>query len=175
MKKTKKKLVLIVLTIFLSVLVTSGISVYAAYKYASADIQYGDKNVKQALDELYSNQSQKSKIYYLGTGTSINVKNKLPNDYSRLTANNFIIGTKKLDAKQAQYQSSTGRTHVTAGFNGFELTKSYNSSTGVLTLSGNTYRTWVFKDDYFGGYPNGNGRTDGTFTPFTYVVVGSIK
>lgn len=175
MKNSKKKIIFIIFTVILGLAATSGISVFAAYKYFSSDVQYGSQSVENALNDLYSNQKVLADVYYLGTGTSINVKNKLPNDYSKLTVNDFIIGTTKADAKQAQYQSSTPRTHASGGFNGFELTKSYNSSTGVLTLSGNTYRTWAFKDNTFGGYPNGDAHTDGTVTPFAYAVVGNIQ
>lgn len=66
-----------------------------------------------------------------GSGT-INIKN-LTDDYANKTESNFIIDVTKSpsvitsDATNASYKSKA---------TGFTVSKSYNSSTGVLTISG---------------------------------------
>lgn len=79
-----------------------------------------------------------SALVYLGVGTSFNVKNSYPTKYARFTADNFLI-------KQIQHFNGGGNSGY--AYNGsrstqgqytandaFSLTKSYNSSTGVLTI-----------------------------------------
>ena len=76
-------------------------------------------------------------IVSLGTGTSINVKSKLPDVYKTLTKDNFFVEIKSFasnggarNTDDAQYPQF-GSIDCSA-----TMSKSYNASTGVLTISG---------------------------------------
>lgn len=73
-----------------------------------------------------------TKPILLGTATSFNVKNVLPNSYSTLTADNFFIQTiqNQMSGAHTEQQVYADRSN---GNYGVEIQKSYNSSTGVLT------------------------------------------
>ena len=104
-------------------------------------------SIANAIKNITNNVSVSS----LGGGTSINVKNALPNDYSRLNNNSFIIEYRSLSANGgaslhgAQYPQQ-GSISAKA-----TMSKSYNASSGILTISGvscsNSYqngdRTWT--------------------------------
>ena len=80
-----------------------------------------------------------NKVYYLGTGTSFNVKAKLPTLYSSLTESNFVLTSiPSLSASGSKggmvSKSGGGIYSVSSSASAvYSLTKSYNSSTGVLT------------------------------------------
>ena len=76
-------------------------------------------------------------IVSLGTGTSINVKSKLPDVYKTLTKDNFFVEIKSFasnggarNTDDAQYPQF-GSIDCSA-----TMSKSYNASTGVLTIKG---------------------------------------
>lgn len=73
-----------------------------------------------------------TKPILLGTATSFNVKNVLPNSYSTLTVDNFFIQTiqNQMSGAHTEQQVYADRNN---GNYGVEIQKSYNSSTGVLT------------------------------------------
>ena len=95
-------------------------------------------------------------ITNLGSGTSIDVKSKLPNDYSRLSTNNFIVELVKItaDGGARNVDDSIYPQFGTIAANA-TMSKSYNNITGILTISGlechNTSQTsgWV---RYVNGY-----------------------
>lgn len=172
-----------IIIIILIVLLIGCLSVYAAsvtYKYHSIAVKYtSDKSVKDALDELYQlyyDDSQKSRVYYLGTGTSFNLKEKFPDKYENLTGANFIVGTVGASQTIAKYTANGSYRYATGGYTGFQLAKSYNNTTGILTITGNGFTVWTFIDSYFsGGVGTADARTGGTVTPFAYVVLGDIS
>ncbi len=62
MKFVKKNIKLII-GLIIGIIMTSGISVYATYKYFASEVKYtDDKSVSQALDELYANKSDVSEL-----------------------------------------------------------------------------------------------------------------
>ena len=99
-------------------------------------------------------------ITNLGSGTSIDVKSKLPNDYSRLSINNFIVELVKItaDGGARNVDDSIYPQFGTIAANA-TMSKSYNNITGILTISGlechNTSQTtgWV---RYVNGYATVN-------------------
>ena len=159
----------------LGVLLASGVTAFASYTYFSSDVKYGNKSVEDALNEIYEYQNQTSKIYYLGTGTSFDVKSKLPDKYQQLSNDNFIVGTVSAPAKYAQYRAGNNHIYTSGGFKGFTLNKSYDSGTGKLTVSGNSYTAWTFIDDFFSDGSRTDATANGSVTPYAYVVVGNIQ
>ncbi len=79
-------------------------------------------------------------VYFLGTGTSFNIKTKFPNDYQKFTDDNFIVMPGDSPSTGGSVgEINTGDAHPGASF-ALRYTKpsvSYNASTGVVTVSGN--------------------------------------
>ena len=70
MKFLKKNLKLVI-GIIIGLVLATGITAYATYKYFASDIEYTDnKNVAQALNELYGMSQLEDRIATLETGTS---------------------------------------------------------------------------------------------------------
>ena len=95
-------------------------------------------NTQDAINELYNiaiNNSQS--VVYLGTGTSFNLSSY--SGYQNFTANNFIVGVQSGTGSGQVYTKvglsggGSASTHVYMG--SFSVSKSYNASTGVLTVS----------------------------------------
>ena len=107
-----------------------------------------------------------TKVYYLGTGTSFNVKSKLPNDYNKLTNANFIVGASGIGSATTR-PYSYGKGDITFSVGTKNISKSYNASTGVLTLSNTSYSITTT-------HPGGV-TASGNFSCFAYAVVGTIN
>ena len=65
--------------------------------------------------------------------TSVNIKNSYPDIYMNLTTDNFALEAYRLYANFRDYPYSTSV---------YPTISSYNSSTGVLTMSGKNSITW---------------------------------
>ena len=89
--------------------------------------------IATAIDKIANNVT----ITSLGGNTSIDVKSKLPNDYSRLTKNNFIVELVKIvaDGGARNVDDAIYPQFGTIDANA-TMSKSYNASTGRLTISG---------------------------------------
>ena len=166
-----------ILIMILVIILSSGVTAYAVYNYQASQVLYSkngtETTVKDALDELYNNLTG---VCYLGTGTSFDIKSIFPDNYTSLTEDNFIIGVQRKDAGGNAGDGGTGHSGSVAagGSTAFELSKSYNPSTGTLTISGNIYYNWA----NLGGtmcVPVGSGtRQQCSVTPFAYLVIGNI-
>ena len=111
------------------------------------------------INNVISQSSGASNIYYLGTGSSFDLKSLLPNiDYSSLTIDNFIVSTISISSgsyiSYAWSCSNSPQTYL----DGSSLIKSYNNTTGILSLSGLTPRgrgkcdnLWAYSNY---GYPS---------------------
>jgi len=85
----------------------------------------------QTISDLNSQLQSAKRWILLGTGTSYNIKTLYPDLYAKLTVNNFMVA---MDGSI----SATGEEneHITSvGVSVPKPTISYNSSTGVLTIS----------------------------------------
>lgn len=61
--KKNQKVIALVIGIIIGMMLVSGISVYATYKYYANEVKYTDeKTVAQALDELYANKKDISEL-----------------------------------------------------------------------------------------------------------------
>ena len=74
--------------IFITAVICIGGTVTATTLYHSNQVSYNDTNVEEALNNLYA---RISKVYYLGVGTSFDIKTLLPSiDYTKLTIDDFV-------------------------------------------------------------------------------------
>lgn len=73
-----------------------------------------------------------STAYDLGTGTSINVSN-IYDKYTTLTTDNFMVCIEKINL--SLYVEGEGHSNA-SNSNQISISKSYNASTGILTISG---------------------------------------
>ena len=77
-------------------------------------------------------------VYYLGTGTSFDIKSKFPDSYQNFTVDNFIAGGLSGNVVAAKSYTDGISGVPVARANGFSISKSYNAQTGVLEISGST-------------------------------------
>lgn len=100
-----------------------------------------------------------TKVINLGNGTSFNVSNY--SGYKNFTIDNFIVGIYSAGVTQTSHQeyNQSGRA------SGFTISKSYNASTGVLTLGGTSQQIYAWD-------MNGYARATSTqnFTCFAYLI-----
>ena len=97
-----------------------------------------DKNSEITIPiETIENEVNLSNVYYLGQGTSFDVKSLLPNiDYTKLTIDNFIVEIVSMPSAAAGvvlYSAGGNWGGAVAG--GFNTSKTYNTDTGILTIS----------------------------------------
>ena len=88
--------------------------------------------------KLRTKNSNLAGVYYLGTGTSFDIKSKFPNSYQNFTVDNFIAGGLSGNVVAAKSYTDGISGVPVARANGFSISKSYNAQTGVLEISGNT-------------------------------------
>lgn len=104
-------------------------------------------------------------ILYIGSGSSIDIKKLLPNEYSHLTVNNFlteITGT-------SLGWSKGGRDRTTTPT--YSLNKVYDSSTGMYTHNSKVNSWTADVNEIMGGSKWAEGATAHiTITTKTYVV-----
>lgn len=172
----------IIIGIIIGISISGIVGVSAATLYYSNKVSYSNENssvtdVKTALDELYSltkSGTNKSAIYYLGTGTSFDIKTLFPDvDYNSFTVDNFIIGTSSVPTTRSSwYGNWSNFPYGTGSFNGLNLEKTYTD--GVLSISGTSFvvqnclssKTNIFCAD---------ASATGTVTPYAYLVIGQIE
>lgn len=162
----------------LGAIIFSGITGVVAADLASSKVAYDNTashssktTVQDAIDDLYDKADNMVKVYNLGTGTSFDIKTLVPDvDYTQLTEDNFIVGTTSGTGLDTTASLSTGGTYY-AKTNGLSITKSYNASTGILSVSVTPYT------HYFRGNGTNNPSVNWTssVTVFAYVVIGQIN
>jgi hypothetical protein len=112
-----------------------------------------DKGVTTSSDATFETMANNigaipvGKCISLGNGTSFDVKTVCANngiDYTKLTANNFIVGVSSIPTSNSTGGSgvsfSSGWGYVYAS--GFTVKKTYNN--GVLTISGNSQSVYAY-------------------------------
>ena len=129
--------------------------------------------IHEKLDYIMENSgggpnSNLKHVYYLGTGTSFNIKTLLPEiDYASLTPDKFIIGLSGIPSgSTSSTEMGISRYTASASLSGASLTKSYNTSTGVLTIGGYSGTVTLNCSD--------SGRVRSTSvssTPFVYLMI----
>ena len=88
-------------------------------------------------------------IHDLGVGTSFNIKSMFPDLYMWATEDNFILCAES--AGYVETNSQPGYSVDAHGIaNGFTLTKSYDPSTGILTIGGASQGVYLRAN--WGGY-----------------------
>ena len=110
-----------------------------------------------------TNAGSGTQVFYLGTGTSFDVSN-VPG-YQNLTADNFIVGANRMSVSgggRCPYRDDISMSV----YGGGTISKSYNASSGILTINGVS-----------GGASVNNGGPSSSFSLsyFAYLVKGNIK
>lgn len=85
-----------------------------------------------------------SKMESLGSGTRFDIKALYPNDYNRLTNENFFVEIKKINVSASGsggYElpgnyATDEHTESASGSNSLNITPSYDDRTGILTING---------------------------------------
>lgn len=140
---------------------------------ASSDkILKGSNAVVQG--ELVNGTYEETKVYYLGTSNTYNIKELFPNiDYTKLNKENFIIlpsDTVYLNINRWPANIWPGSLQID-GFRSYVYTPAieYNNQTGVVSIDTKTFLL-VF---------TAGGTTvttsNGTYTPKVYLVYGNIE
>ncbi len=133
------------------------------YTYFEMPAGHYDENSK-----VRSANSNLGSVYYLGTGTSFNVSSKFPNDYQKFTSANFIVSVSGISNGGTDFFRYNEDVRMLAGSSG--ISKNYNPSTGILTISGISYTAYHDR--------RGIGNVQGfgvSCTVSAYLVTGSIK
>ena len=135
----------------LGLLICGGIVYATSYfakdiSYQPSDTSWEVDNVNEALDNLYEKTSDKSDIVYLGTGTSFDVSDIL--GFEKFTEENFIVGVDELYEMQGTNITGSHK-YISAKLSGFSIEKTYDKTTGVLTISGLNYKMTVCNDNSF--------------------------
>ena len=110
-----------------------------------------------------------TKIVNLGTGTSYNIKTLCPDvDYTSLTINNFIYGMSGAGATSAGYGKVTGDGRsLYSSSTGLNVKGTYNNTTGILTISGNTQ---TIQGRYYGSGVDNQANSTQVATCFAYLI-----
>ena len=110
-----------------------------------------------------------AEIYYLGTGTSFNVSSY--EGYQNFTVDNFIVGATGLAASASGGVGYADDYHTSFGGGG-NISKSYNSSTGVFKITIPTFGGSAYSGSGAGGTWSVSG---GLTNIKVYLVIGTIK
>ena len=125
--------------------------------------------IEDGLSDLKPNA-----VVYLGRGTSFDLKTKVPDiDYTSLTSDNFIAVVKSLSSLSGQ-DSTRDHNYLSGRIVPFNLTVSYNNSTGVVTVGGVYYGFYVCLDDSY-LYCTDDARGYANASPDVYLVTGKIE
>lgn len=126
-------------------------------KIAEATRALSGSTKKLSLDEIPNVilQNTGTFCYYLGQGTSFNIKSLYPTQYMNFTVDNFIVD-------DGTYSVSCSATYGGSASTSGKLTKSYNKSTGVFTVGG-TSISCGGSDVHNGVWSYGDGFSDRTF------------
>ena len=121
--------------------------------------------IKEMVQALYDKEfvTTSRQIINLGTGTSFNVSSY--DGYKNFTNDNFIIGASSGNCPSL---GSKTENSTRAKANGFTISKSYNASTGILTISGNTQTCGAVDGTYTSQW---NTSVTQTMTCFCYLII----
>lgn len=129
----------------------------------------------EKINQISAGSNNNKYVYYLGTGTSFDLttlKNNgtLPSwiDLSTLTNNDFVVGISEIPSFTSSTQQKDHWARATYTANA--LTKTYNSSTGILTISGGGGTLKLQYDEY--GWKDGVSQTLNV-TRFAYLMVSA--
>lgn len=127
------------------------------------------------------NSNLGGKVYYLGTGTSFDIKSIFPDDYMKFTVDNFIVCQNKLSlsAKSSMVarHPEFNRGDSASNTGTISPSYSYNASTGILsvTVNSGSISTYAYTgpDSYFSS--TSSSCTITANAPQVYLVTGEIE
>lgn len=113
-----------------------------------------------------TNAGSGAQVFYLGTGTSFDVSN-VPG-YQNLTKDNFIV---EVNSVSSSFNGDWAGTGSSGNSFSFTPTKTYNASTGQLTIT----RTSGSASGSNNGWAGGNTSGSASVSVSVYLVKGNIK
>ena len=120
-----------------------GSIVYATTYYAKdvayepTDASWEVSNVEEALNSLYSMETNNKKMILLGSGTSFDLTSY--DAYERFTIDDFIVEIVSASETKAAADGGSdpgGCNPYYGKASGFSINKVYDSSSGILTITG---------------------------------------
>lgn len=108
-------------------------------EYTPSNSEFNVNNTKDAIDELYAMtlNNNKNNLVSLGTGTQFDLSTY--SGYENFTEENFIVGIEKITAssyfRARVGLSGGGSAEFTVTAPSVTITKTYDASTGILTIS----------------------------------------
>lgn len=129
------------------------------------------------INAVLDSELNACRVYYLGTGTSFDIKTLLPDvDYTKLTVDNFICCYSDVGSAgwTNEYQHSTDNG-LYPGLQGMSHAVTYTD--GILTISGHKSSLKALAWDVWDGGDSGNLRTcsGGVSAIKVFLVVGDIE
>ena len=120
---------------------------------------------------LITGTAKNSNVYYLGTGTSFNVSSI--SGFENFDSSNFIVGgISAPDMKTSRYTTGAGNVEDRAAARGFNINKTYDKTTGILSLSGTSQTIQIHKNS--NGYSSWASDQQ-NINCFAYLVLGDIQ
>ena len=104
-------------------------------------------SIIKSIQSIYDKAKSSGGVYYIGSGTSFNIKSLFPNDYSRLTNNNFIVVPNNGSAFSDGSWGDLRNVTTIINYSG-----SYNASTGVFNCSGNIQHNIMYSSNSTSNY-----------------------
>ena len=121
--------------------------------------------------KLITGTAKNSNVYYLGTGTSFNVSSI--SGFENFDSSNFIVGgISAPDMKTSRYTTGAGNVEDRAAARGFTINKTYDKTTGILSLSGTSQTIQIHKNS--NGYSSWASDQQ-NINCFAYLVLGNIQ
>ena len=121
--------------------------------------------------DLITGTAKNSNVYYLGTGTSFNVSSI--SGFENFDSSNFIVGgISAPDMKTSRYTTGAGNVEDRAAARGFTINKTYDKTTGILSLSGTSQTIQIHKNS--NGYSSWASDQQ-NINCFAYLVLGNIQ
>ena len=112
-------------------------------------------------------------VYYLGTGTSFDIKTLFPSYYNILTKDNFLVVPTGSQTGSFSQSSSCDHHFTNASYTvNANTSVSYNSETGALSITGST---WSQHTDKWGNQFVRNYSGYCNFSYKVYLIIGTMK
>lgn len=120
---------------------------------------------------ISDNKLKKYDVYKLGNGTSFDLSSY--SNYQNLTEENFLVGFSSIPEIRSNFGNGKSYYYSSSSFSGISLKKSYDNTSGILTISGNNYRLNCCITNTAANYCSDSYKT-GSVTPYVYLIKDSM-
>ena len=145
----------------------------------SSNVAASAAAVKALNDKIVELNSDLGSVYYLGTGSSFDLKAKFPDKYQNFTVDNFIIsvvGGGYLGQASGQGVHQGGESYFCGRVNLYGMSYNYEPITGTLTITPPSAKVGIAPtEDYGKENPNWWGWIGNkSYTTSVYLTIGNI-